>query len=88
MSIVVADVVTEYGSFYINHGQNMADLYKKLYQPSVTENYFLTSPSSDTRYRVARADMDRVLQPFQKAFTPIGAITFKPHWIEIGRAHV
>jgi hypothetical protein len=83
MSIVISDVITEYGSYYLDHGQNATDLFKKLYRPSVTASYFKARPTKETVYRVGSADLDRVLQPFQKQFTPIGTLSFKPNPINL-----
>lgn len=83
MGIVVADVVAEYGDYYLNHGQSTASLYKKLYRPSVTESYFRRMPTKDTIMRLGSSALDRVLQPFQKGFTPVGTTTFKPHVIQL-----
>jgi hypothetical protein len=83
MAIQVADVVSEYGAFYKNEGQNKASLFNKLYRPSVTESFFQRLPTNDTVVRLGNSSLDRALQPFQKAFTPVGTITFKPHVIEL-----
>lgn len=78
MAIVLSDVITEYQGYYLDHGQNMTNLTKKLLRPSVTATHFALRPTTQTTYRMADAAMERVLQPFQKAFTPTGTITFKP----------
>lgn len=83
MSIVISDVITQYGAYYIDAGQSVADLYKKLYRPSVTASFFQSRPTKNTQYRVGSSDLDRVLQPFQKAFTPIGTLTFKANPIDL-----
>ncbi len=83
MSIVITDVITEYGDYYLDHGQNTNDLFRKLYRPSTTASYFRSVPTNDTIVRKGSSEMDRVLQPFQKAFTPIGTLTFKPNPIEL-----
>ncbi|MDH7463978.1 hypothetical protein QEG73_21935 [Chitinophagaceae bacterium 26-R-25] len=83
MSIVVSDIITQYGSYYIDGGQSTQDLYKKLYQPSVTASFFQARPTKNTQYRVGSGDLDRVLQPFQKQFTPIGTFTAKANPIDL-----
>lgn len=83
MSIVISDVITQYGAYYLDHGQSVQDLFKKLYRPSVTAAYFQARPTKDTVYRVGSSDLDRVLQPFQKAFTPIGTLTFLANPIDL-----
>jgi len=79
MAITITDVVSEYGDYYLNHGQNQANLMQKLHRPSTTANFFRTIPTMDTVLRMGTSEMNRVLQPFQKNFTPIGTLTFKPN---------
>jgi hypothetical protein len=88
MAITVTDVVSEFGNYYINEGQNMARLTQKLHRPSITAGYFALRPTMDNLYRVADAEVSRVLQPFQKAFTPLGNTTFKPHSIPLFKLKV
>lgn len=83
MAIDVSDVIAEYGNYYLNHGQNQNDLMQKLHRPSVTAEQFLTLPTNDTVVRKGTSAMDRVLQPFQKAFTPIGTLEFAPNRIDL-----
>lgn len=78
MAIVLTDVINEYQGYYLDHGQNMTNLTKKLLRPSVTASHFALRPTNQTTYRMADAAIERVLQPFQKQFTPTGTLTFKP----------
>ncbi len=79
MSINVSDIITQFGAYYKAGSDNAANLRNKLYAPSETAAFFQNRPTSDTIYRGTYASLDRVVQPFQKAFTPIGAITFEPN---------
>lgn len=81
--INIVDVVAEYGSYYLNHGQNQADLLKKLYRPSATAAFFRKISVKDTIKRFGSAYLDRVLQPFQKQFTPTGTLMLKPNKVEL-----
>jgi hypothetical protein len=83
MAITVTDIISEYGDYYLNHGQNQRDVLQKLHRPSTTAAEFLTIPTNDTVVRKGTSAMDRVLQPFQKAFTPIGTLTFQPNRIDL-----
>lgn len=83
MAINVADVISEYGDYYLNHGQNQSSLIQRLHRPSVTAAEFRTIPTKDTVVRFGSSEMSRILQPFQKAFTPIGDVTFKPNPINL-----
>ncbi|UZR95945.1 hypothetical protein [Chondrinema litorale] len=74
----VADIITEFGAYYINQGQNMSRLYKLLLAKSITEQLFTTVRTDDTRWLASKATVGRVLQPFQKSWTPLAPVEFKP----------
>ncbi|HYD21542.1 MAG TPA: hypothetical protein VEB40_08710, partial [Flavipsychrobacter sp.] len=82
------DLQTEWGLYYQDGGQGIKDLKKLLQQPSVTDTFFPLTPTKDTIIRKATVQMTRVLQAFQKEFTPMGLQTFKPreiplYWMKI-----
>lgn len=79
MAINVAAVVSQFGAYYLKNPDNMKRLRNMLYNKVETAQYFRTLPQSDTIYRGTFASLDRVVQAFQKAWTPIGTITFKPN---------
>jgi hypothetical protein len=74
----VADIISEWGAYYLNHGQNLKDLVRQLYRKSTTEALFTTMTTDDTIIRKSESRFTRILQPFQKAFTPIGTLSFTP----------
>lgn len=78
MSIVATDVITEFGAQYIRGGQDQKDIYQQIYRPAMTASGFTEQPTQDTVLRKSSSAMTRIIQPFQKAFTPIGTLTFKP----------
>jgi hypothetical protein len=86
--INVADVIAEYGAYYLASGQNLQSLFKKLYRPSVTASYFSPVPTQNTRWQLASAELDRVLQPFQQQFTPMGNLKFTPNPIDLFKMKV
>lgn len=79
MAIDVADVVAQYGAYYKPGSDNEKNLRNTLYKPSETAAFFSPRPTEDTIYRGNLASLDRVVQPFQKAFTPIGTFKFAPN---------
>jgi hypothetical protein len=83
MAIDVSAVKSEFGAYYLNNGQNANNLVKKIYQPSETAKYFKEMRTENDLYRVSEALRARVLQPFQKAFTPVGNVVFTPHEIKL-----
>jgi hypothetical protein len=83
MAINVADVITQFGAFYKPGSDNQRNLRNMLYASKETSMYFQDRPTEDTIWRGTLASMNRVVQPFQKAYTPIGTITFKPNQFDL-----
>jgi hypothetical protein len=83
MAINVAAVSAQFGSYYIKNPDNMKRLRNMLYNKVETAQFFQNRPTQDTKYRSSFASLDRVVQPFQKAFTPIGTLTFKPNEFDL-----
>lgn len=81
--INVAAVVAQFGAYYLKNPENLARLRNMLYQKVETIQYFQNRPTSDTVYRCTQASLDRVVQPFQKTWTPIGTLTFLPNVIQL-----
>ncbi|KAB7728140.1 hypothetical protein F5984_20560 [Rudanella paleaurantiibacter] len=82
----IADIITEYGAYYLNSGQNMASLYEVARQPFVSEAEFTPVVTDDTIWRAAKTTVDSLVQPFQKQFTPRGTVTVTP--LEIRQYHM
>ncbi|MGI4873384.1 MAG: hypothetical protein ACRYFX_19675 [Janthinobacterium lividum] len=78
MSLLIADVVAQFGAFYLNNGQNAARLYELLRRATQTESMFTPVNTDDTIWRAAKTLFSRVVQPFQKAFTPLANVQFVP----------
>lgn len=84
MAIITTDVVAEYGAYYRAEGQGLKDLFRLFTQRSATEQYFSDFRVTEkTKIEKATAEITRVLQRFQKAWTPIGNTTFKIEPIEL-----
>lgn len=88
MAIVLTEVLSEYGAYYLNSGQNQNDLMQKLHRPSVTAAEFALLPTDQTRIQKGNSALTRVLQPWQKGFTPIGDLTFTPNPIDLYKIKV
>lgn len=83
MGIAATDVIHDFGAYYLNQGQNQNRIIKLLTQPSVTESYFTPIKTDDTIYRLSNMYLDKILQGFQKAWTPKGNATFIPNQIPV-----
>lgn len=93
MAITVTDIKTEYGAYYEAGGQNEKDLLGVFKEVSDTEALFpegiaTVGPNQSDKVKKATFETTRVLQPFQKAFTPIGDVTFKPTEIDLFRLKI
>ncbi|MBV9989368.1 MAG: hypothetical protein JO301_16940 [Chitinophagaceae bacterium] len=88
MAIDVADVVAQYGAYYKPGSDNQQNLRNMIYKPSETAALFAARPTEDTIYRGTLASLDRVVQPFQKGFTPISTITFQPNQFSLFRPKI
>lgn len=77
--ITITDIVTDYGAYYKDGGQNQKDLIRLQKQPSITPGYATPIVTDDTIYRAPQAFMDEIVQPWQSGYTPKGGITFKPN---------
>ena len=78
MALDIADIQTEYGTFYRDGGQNLTRILKKPYISSQTEALFGLIPTDDTSYQMGAAELSRVLQPFQPGWTPLGTLKVEP----------
>lgn len=80
MGVTVADIISAYGANYVDEGQNLSRLLTAMKQKSVTAGHAQSRVIKDTVYRLGNAQMTRIVQPFQKDFTPVGDLiaTAKP----------
>lgn len=76
--ILAADVVAEWKAVYKAEGQSVKDIMTKLTQRSVTAKYFPTRFTEKTVLEKVSAEFSRVLQRFQKQYTPVGGVKFEP----------
>lgn len=83
MAIIVADIKTEYGAYYIAGGQNEQRLKRLLLFGRETVKHASKVKTEDTVYRLSQSKISSLVQPFQKAFTPKGDITFTPNPIQL-----
>lgn len=86
--MIASDVVTEYGAYYLNHGQNANNLVQKLNYKSEFDSLFTTIATDDTVIRMGSSTMSRLLQPFQKTWSPTGEVTFKAQPITLYKKKV
>lgn len=83
MSIVTTNLVTQFGAYYLNEGQNMDRLKAALKVPSTTPNYAVPIIHDSDVYKTSNTSLGSIVQQFQKAFTPKGDLTFTPNEIRL-----
>lgn len=83
MGINKADIVTEFGDYYVPEGQNMTRLKKKLTQGAETTSHATPIMTDATEWRMSNASISSVIQGFQKTYTPKGDATFTPNTIKL-----
>lgn len=88
MAINKADIVTEYGAYYIAGGQNEQRLKRLLLFGRETTKIATEVKTDDTIYRLAQSSISSLVQSFQKGFTPKGDVTFTPNPIELFKLKV
>jgi hypothetical protein len=82
-TITATDVINEFGSYYINEGQNMQSLLTRPFFPFGTRDAFTNVPTDNTQLRFSDVQVGKILQPFQKTFTPKGSVVFTPVKIDL-----
>lgn len=88
MAINKADIVTEYGAYYIAGGQNEQRLKRLLLFGRETTKFATEVKTDDTVYRLAQSSISSLVQAFQKSFTPKGDVTFTPNPITLFKMKV
>lgn len=77
-TITIADIIAQWGAYYIDQRQNMDRIHQQLFELGGTQDAFETIPTEDTVLRYSEAEVQEVIQPYQDAYTPKGGVTFKP----------
>lgn len=75
----VAALVAQFGAYYKPGSDNERNLRSAIYGTSRLASYFQDRPTVDTIWRGTLAELERIVQPFQKAWTPIANLVFTPN---------
>ncbi|HRH59783.1 MAG TPA: hypothetical protein PL045_04390, partial [Chitinophagaceae bacterium] len=82
-TITSSQVVSDFGAYYIDEGQNEGNIHQRLREVFETRNAFTVIETEDTQLRETNVTYSEVLQSFQTTFTPKGGITFTPRTIQL-----
>ncbi len=78
-----AQIVSDFGKYFIDSGQGRKDMLQMIMQKSFTPSICTKKTTKDTLYRFSVDDLDEVVQGFQTTWTPKGTLTFKPREIQL-----
>lgn len=78
-----AAVITEYGSYYHENGQNLASLLMRPFNAFGTREAFTNVPTDGTRLEFSDVTVGEILQGYQDAFTAKGSVVFAPVTIDL-----
>jgi hypothetical protein len=81
--ITATDVVSMFGAYYLNAGQDQNNIHDRLREQFGSQDAFTVIETEDTILRESNTAYAEVLQGFQKAFTPKGGVTFTPKQIPL-----
>jgi uncharacterized protein YciU (UPF0263 family) len=88
MTITTSAIVSEYGAFYQDAGQNKKRILNLLTQPRELTAFATPIKTDDTIFRLANASFRSLVQPFQKAFTQKGGVEIVPNEIRVYRMKI
>lgn len=78
IDLTIDDVITAWGDYYINEGQNMQNLHQLPFEEADTQTAGTVEETDQTVLREANVETSEVLQPYQDAFTSKGGVTILP----------
>ena len=84
----VSEIITAYGAYYLNSGQNMARIRGLISQGLVTPGICTPIVTDDTVYQLGRLALGNIVQSFQKGWTPKNAAAFTPNELRTYRFKV
>ena len=85
MAITTTAIVSEYGAYYQDAGQNKKRILNLLSQGRELTDLATPIRTDDTIFRLANATFSSLVQGFQKAFTPKGGVAITPNEIRMYR---
>ncbi len=87
-TITTTDIVTQYGAYYLDHGQNQNDIMRSILRTRTLPTFAQRRYTANDVWRLSTAEMTNVLQPFHKTTSHKGNVTFAPKKIELQKVKV
>ena len=79
----VSEIKTAFGAYYENAGQNMKRILGMLSQGLVTPGICTPILTDDSVFKLSQLTLGKIVQPFQKGWTPKNAAAFTPHELRL-----
>ncbi len=79
----ISDIITEFGAYYEQAGQNKNRILSMLSQGIVTPKYCTSVKTDDTVFKLSQLVMGNIVQAFQKTWTPKTPAAFKPNELRL-----
>ncbi|MGE4568030.1 MAG: hypothetical protein AB7C90_02470 [Bacteroidales bacterium] len=79
----VSDIITEFGAYYEQAGQNKNRILAMLTQGLVTPSYCTPVKTDDTIFKLGQLVMGNIVQAFQKGWTPKNPAAFTPNELRL-----
>lgn len=77
----ISEIISAFGAYYLNAGQNMSRIKGMLTQGLVTPSICTGIVTDDTVYQMGQLTIDSIVQSFQKGWTPKNAAAITPNEI-------
>lgn len=87
-TITPTDVITAFGSHYIDAGQNLSSLLMRPFEAFGTREAFTNVPTNDTQLRYSDVTVSEILQAYQDTYTAKGSVVFKPVTVSLQQVKV
>jgi len=84
----IQSIISEFGAYYLNSGQNVQRVKQLLLQAAVTPSYMTPIKTDDTVYRLASSTITKLVQGFQKGWTPKGGVSIIPNEIHLRKIKI
>lgn len=86
--MTITDIITEFGAYYEQAGQNKNRILGMLTQGEVTPKYCTEVKTDDTVWKLGKLAMGSIVQPFQKSWTPVDPATITPNELRLYKLKV
>lgn len=84
----IANIIAEYGAYYLKSDQNTKRVKQLMLQPSVTPGFMTPIKTDETIYQMANSSIGSLVQGFQKGWTPKGAVKVIPNQIQLRKIKI